>query len=76
MFGQRKEPFMKSLKSLLSPPLFLAATILALAPATELFAQSAPTLDPGFRPTITRLGGAISAIAVQPDGKLVSGRRL
>jgi len=34
-------------------------------------AQSVPTLDPNFKPAITRDGGIVSAVAAQPDGKVI-----
>ncbi|MBI3415450.1 MAG: delta-60 repeat domain-containing protein [Verrucomicrobia bacterium] len=51
--------------------LVFTAVILLLCGITPLRAQSIPTLDPNFRPVITRLGGSVSAVAVQPDGKLI-----
>src|SRR5688572_26171821 len=50
---------------------WIAASAISLSCATIVQAQAVPTLDPNFRPVITRLGGSVSAVAVQPDGKLV-----
>ncbi len=62
---------MKERKSRLSISLLITAAIVALRCVVTLRAQPVPTLDSNFHPVITRIGGSVSAIAVQPDGKLV-----
>ena len=52
-------------------PLLIAAAAVWIFCARTKGAQSIPTLDPNFRPVITRLGGSLSAVAVQADGKVV-----
>jgi uncharacterized delta-60 repeat protein len=50
----------------------LALTLVALIPDfSTLPAWPVPTLDPNFKPAITRDGGFLSSIAVQSDGKVI-----
>src|SRR2546426_12393219 len=49
----------------------ISVALESLAAIAILRAQPIPVLDPNFHPAITRLGGSVSAVAVQADGKLV-----
>ena len=65
---------MKKRSAPLFTSLLIAGAIVSLSCATAKGGpdgQPIPTLDANFRPVITRIGGSVSALAVQTDGKLV-----
>ena len=52
-------------------PISTLALILSAACFASADAATAPTLDPAFKPVLTRPGGFASAVGVQADGKIV-----
>jgi uncharacterized delta-60 repeat protein len=54
---------------ILLPATYLLAVILEAH--ISVFGQAVPSFDPAFQPVITRPGGAVSAVAVQPDTKVI-----